>query len=182
MARWRLDAPHYLPVPGVEWEHSETSRDGKSVRQRFSVPQYLDPRDGADCNYPGEIIVAHAPEEGKRNPYPRDIIFTGEPSPDMTPLDDEAEAITEALRPKWKHPIDTIPGNFSQSMFENFMSQIETLTKANPNAAIPQGPISAGSSVSRDEFEELKRQMAELLAENANLKAAAAPAPSERRV
>lgn len=166
MARWRLDEPHYLPVPGTEWEHSEISREGKSLRQRFAVPQYLDPRDPGDFNYPGEgIIVAY---DNKR--FPRDIVFTGEPTPAMTPLDDEAEALTESLRHKWKHPIDTLPSDFSQSLLHGFEQQITKLLQRDPSAGQPQPTPVTGVSV--EQFEALQQQVAALMQRNAELEAA----------
>lgn len=105
MARWRLTQKHYLNVPGTEWEYKEISQStGRQVRKVFKVPQYLDPDDPTDCNYPlaarptdrNELIVAHAKGAEKA-----DIIFIGDPTPDMTPLDEEAEAISAGLRAKW---------------------------------------------------------------------------------
>ena len=111
MARWRLTQPHYLNTPGTEFEYKETSHYGKTVKKIFPVPQYLDPEAFSDCNYnangeprsgrdmntPGEIIVAHDTEAKKG----RDIIFVGDPTLDMVPLDEEAEIISAALAPKW---------------------------------------------------------------------------------
>src|SRR6266705_1767114 len=106
MARWRLRTGHYLNVPGTEWEYKETDRTtGKTGRKVFAVPMLLDPNDPADHNYPGEIIVASAEDRA----FPRDIIFLGDPTPDMEPIDDEAEAISEALASKWVHPIESLP-------------------------------------------------------------------------
>ena len=45
--------------------------------------------------------------EGKGNPS--DYVFEGDPYPDMDPLDEEAEVISESLQEKWRHPIDTLP-------------------------------------------------------------------------
>jgi len=97
MARWKLTEPHYLSVPSERWEHTTTdSRTGKPVRKMYRVPKHLDPRLEDDWNYrpennnmDGEIIVCW---EGKG--LPRDIIFEGNPTPGMLPLDDEAKEIS----------------------------------------------------------------------------------------
>src|SRR5689334_3691415 len=96
--RWRLTTPHYLNVPTlpdgtrVEWEHKETAREsGRAIRKLYAVPMLLDPRDPADHNHPGDIIVCHD-VEGARHDH-KDYIFEGDPTPEMEPLNDEAEAI-----------------------------------------------------------------------------------------
>lgn len=95
MARWRLTEPHYLNVPGIEWEQVTTDRvTQRPVRRKFPVPQYLDPRAQDDWNYrrdgmDGEIIVCH-----KDKGQPNDIVFVGDPTPGMLPLDDEAKEIS----------------------------------------------------------------------------------------
>lgn len=170
MARWSLRNPHYLNVPGNEWLHEETDREtGRRNRKMYTVPQLLDPNNPQDQNYRelGQVVVCH---EGKGQP--RDITFVGDPTPDMEPLDDEAEAINESHRMRWEHPIDTLPANggmddkeraFMQNMMDSFSKAV-----APQNASVPL-----------DQFEELKKQVAELMAQNAELKAAKTPA--ERR-
>ena len=124
MARWKLVTAHYLSCPGTEWEHSETNlQTGKATRKRFSVPRYLDPKDSADWNVRlggskesgnavGEIIVCH---EGKG--MPEDIVFLGDPTPDMIPVDEEAKAISAKFEERWKfNPQTDMPGEFSQSL------------------------------------------------------------------
>ncbi len=99
MARWKLTEPHYLSVPSERWEHTTTdSRTGKPVRKMFRVPKHLDPRLEDDWNVringmDGEIHVCY---EGKDDPrYPdRAIVFEGNPTPGMLPLDDEAKEIS----------------------------------------------------------------------------------------
>ena len=99
MARWKLTEPHYLSVPTERWEHTTTdSRTGKPVRKMFRVPKHLDPRLEDDWNVringmDGEIHVCY---EGKDDPrYPdRAIVFEGNPTPGMLPLDDEAKEIS----------------------------------------------------------------------------------------
>lgn len=169
MARWSLRNPHYLNVPGNEWMHEETDREtGRRNRKTYIVPQLLDPNNPQDQNYReiGAVIVCH---EGKGEP--RDIIFVGEPTPDMEPLDSEAEAISESLRMKWEHPIDTLPANGGMDPKESAFMQALMQQFAN-NAQPPNAAVSVA------EFEELKKQMAELLAQNAELKSA----KTERRV
>lgn len=173
MARWRLENAHYLSVPGNEWVYEEQSRSsGKAARQRFTVPQYLDPRDGADHNYPGEIIVAHAESKA----YPRDIIFVGPPTPDMTPLDEEAEKITEELQPTWQHPIESLPGQYSQSLITAFENQIGELMKSGQAKPVS---LSTGS-VSEADFKALQEQVAALMAKNAELAAAVEGTPQKQ--
>ena len=148
--RWRLTNPHYINVAcladgtKVEWEHKETSRQtGRASRKLYPVPALLNPDDPGDHNYPGEIIVARE-VEGARNPHPHDILFFGEPTPEMEPLNDEAEAITAAQRPRWEHPINSLPANggmnneeqaFMAKMMEGFAKQVGV--SMNSNSAVP---------------------------------------------
>lgn len=135
MARWRLHNAHYLnildPDTGepTKWEYSETDRTtGKARRKTYHVPQLLDPKDPSLCNYDGDIVVC---QEGKGEA--RDIVFFGEPTPDMEPMDEEAETISESLKSKWAHPIETLPANggmnaneqaFMENMMKSFAAQI----------------------------------------------------------
>src|ERR1700746_1647419 len=105
MARWRLIEPHYLKVKGVTWEYQETDRaTGRQVRKTFPVPQHFHPdievdwteRDGKDY---GIVAVSDG-----HNAKPSDIIFEGNPTPGMLPLDDEAKEISARFEPKWKAP------------------------------------------------------------------------------
>jgi hypothetical protein len=95
MARWKLTEPHYLNVPSERWELTTNDvRTGKPVRKMFRVPKHLDPRLEDDWNVringmDGEI---HVCLEGKGNPG--DIVFEGNPTPGMLPLDDEAREIS----------------------------------------------------------------------------------------
>ena len=165
MSRWRLTRPHYLWVPGSEWEYKETSREtGRQARKVFPVPQLLNPEDPADCNYPGELIVCH---EGKGNK--RDYIFTGPPTPDMEPLDEEAEKLSEEASKHWRHPIDSLPGDFTQSILNDFQRQIDALQMKAPM------PTPTNGTVDKKDFDELKALVATLVKENATLKAAAQP-------
>lgn len=126
MARWRLAAPHYLNVEGTTWEYKEVDRtSGKQKRTLFPVPMLLDPDNPSDWSHvygkdSGEIIVA----QGKTDDT-KDIIFTGEPTPDMVPLDDEAKAISAKLSAKWKHPIETLTGTYADAMMKDMQAELD---------------------------------------------------------
>ena len=179
--RWRLTAPHHLRVPElpdgtkIEWEHKETAREsGRTVRKLFPVPMLLNPHDGADCNYPGELIVAHA-VEGARNER-HDYIFLGEPTQEMEPLNDTAQAITDSLREKWINPIDTMPANGGMSSQEQvFMQQMMIAFAKEVGTALPKTNI----AVPNAEVDELKDRLARL---EALLAAQPKPEASQRRV
>lgn len=182
MARWRLMGKHYLNVPSTEadsslgkWEYKETSKEtGKQARKVFNVPTYLNPEDGADCNYPGEIIVSHTYSAQ----YHKDIIFVGAPTPEMEPIDDEASAISEAEKHKWIHPIESLPGQgYSQSLLDDLTRQLAAAIGG--QAAKPAAPV-AISGIDPAEFAKVQEQLAALMAKNAELEAAQAE-PAKRR-
>jgi hypothetical protein len=158
MARWRLTEAHYLngrppDLEEVEWEHKETDRlTGRENRKRFKVPFYFD----------NDTIVCYE-GKGQRG----DFVFEGPPTPAMEPLDEEAEAISNAHRKDWVHPIDSLSGNgFDLKALEGMWSQ----QFAAMAAAMPKAPVAvAESGVSRTEFEALQEQMKTLLARNAEL-------------
>ena len=178
--RWSLRNAHYIKVQElpdgtrVEWEHKETAREtGRTVRKLFAVPMLLDPKEPADCNYPGEVIVAHA-VEGCHN-LRADYIFLGEPTPEMEPLNDEARAISDSLQKKWQHPIDTLPVNGGMSSQEMvFMQNMMTEFVKQVGAALPQG----NASVPDPEKEEMKERLAKL---EAFIAAQAKPEPTTTR-
>lgn len=135
MARWFLRNAHYLNIldpdtnEPTKWEYSETDRTtGKARRKTYNVPQLLDPADPSMRNHGDDIVVCHE-DKGE----PKDIVFFGEPTPDMEPMDAEAEAITDSLKSKWAHPIETLPANggmnaneqaFMENMMKSFAAQI----------------------------------------------------------
>src|SRR6516164_6345197 len=105
MARWRLLEPHYLNVPGTEWEYKEADREtGRQARRVYEVPLYLDPKDRADQNdRENESVVV----SDRYDPaHHRDYVFVGAPTPNMEPIDDEAQAISQGYidRGAWIHP------------------------------------------------------------------------------
>lgn len=133
MARWRLAAPHYLHVPGTEWEYSENDRTtGRPKRIKFKVPRLLNPEDPSDWNYvyskdgfgkpdTGEIVVTNRESEA----FPRDILFTSPPTPDMVPMDDEAREISAKLQANFKHPINDLPGTYADEMLKDLSAEID---------------------------------------------------------
>jgi hypothetical protein len=167
MARYRLNTGHYINAlqwdgAPTEWEYTEQSLvNNRMVRRRFKVPMLLDPRDTTCCNYPGEIIVA-----SKADPrYPQDIIFEGEPTPDMTPLDDEAIAEVERLSSKWIHPIESLPGNFTQSLLDTLEKQLSSVASRAPMPSA--NPVST-NGIDNELLKQLAKKVADL--EEANLK------------
>lgn len=160
MARWKLNENHYLfghppDLEETEWEYKETDRvNGRERRKRFKVPFYFE----------AHTIVCY---EGRG--LPTDSVFEGNPTPAMDPLDDEAKAISDKLRPFWIHPIDSLEGQgFTASIPGNLEKQMDELSKRLPTVPI----AAANDGASRAEFEELKAQLAALMAENAEIKAA----------
>jgi len=165
MARWKLTEAHYLfgyppdlEGEGVEWEYKETDRiTGRERRKRFKVPFYFDI----------DTIVCH---EGKGQPS--DFVFEGDPTPSMTPLDEEAKQISARFADKWVHPIEALPGQgLADAIALSFEKQMERLQ------AIPAPVPVAESGVSREEFDLLRNQMAQLMARNAELEAKPKAAP-----
>jgi hypothetical protein len=142
MAVWRLNTPHYLNVPGTEYEYTEVSRDGRQGRSRWQVPRYLNPDDPADQTpfNSGQTFVCT-----ERNPqYPGAILFIGEPTPDMEPIDEEAHRISDSFRGKWKHPVDSLPGNFSSLLIQDLERQMsETLRSQSAPQAVSAEQVTA---------------------------------------
>lgn len=170
MARWRLAGPHYLNVKGSTWEYKEVDRTtGKQKRTLFPVPQLLDPDNPGDWNYVygkdfGEIIVAN-----KAGDYPKDIIFSGDPTPDMVPLDDEAKAITAKMAPKWKHPIESLSTTYADEMLKDLGEQMQEVRTKNGSAQV-------------EGMSELLTAMTAMMKQNQELLAALAKPQANRRV
>lgn len=165
MARWRLTEAHYIfgrppDLDATEWEYKETDRiNGRERRKRFKVPFFME----------AESIVCL---EGRGQPT--DTIFEGDPTPGMEPIDDEARKISAEHAHKWVHPIEALPGQgYSASLLGSLEKQLAEVASKLPNTI----PV-ASSGVSREEFEALQRQLAELMVQNAELTAR----KSERRV
>jgi hypothetical protein len=161
--------PHYLNVLRLadgtegEWVHEETNRTtGRMARKTYKVPCLLDTNNPQDYNDPEGIIVCF-PDKGERT----DIAFVGNPTPDMEPLDDEAEEISAKMRDKWDHPIDSLPANGGMNDREmKFMEQLMKAVGGGQAVAVPNA-----------EMAELKAQIAKLTEA-----LAAQSKPTERRV
>jgi len=160
---------HYLLTdPPTEIEFKETDRNtGRQARVVRTVPRHLDPKDPGDHNYPGEIIVSNG-----ENAQARDIIFLGEPTVDMEPVDEEARQITKSMEAagKWTRPAEG--QDFGESLIKNFMEKLDRV-------AIQ--PVST-SGIDPKAFADLQAQVAALVAQNAALQAKIAETPTRRSV
>lgn len=174
--RWRLMSAHYLKVEElpdgtrIEWEHKETNRtNGRTIRRLYSVPMLLEPKDPADHNYPGEIIVAHR-VDGASN-VSQDIIFHGEPTQEMEPLNEAAQAISDSLRQKWIDPVNSLPikGDMTADEERFMQSMMKAFSRTQQPVAVPN-----------DEVAELRKRLAEL--EALMVPKPEAPAATARRV
>jgi hypothetical protein len=169
MARWRLLEAHYLNVPGTEWEYKESDREtGRQARRIFPVPLYLDPKDQADWNDRENqwIVVSHHFDKA----HPRDYVFTGPPTPNMEPIDDEATAMSQSYIDKglWKHPIDSMNMTYSQSVLSEFEAKLASMLAGRVDMTAPPPNVST-AGVSQKQFEELQATVKQLLEQNASL-------------
>lgn len=156
MARYRLIAKHYLNVPGTEWEQVETDQHtGRQVRKRYTVPRHLDPDMPSDWNYPNDGIIIVSDREDPS--HPNDIVFIGEPTLDMVPLDDEARAKVEAVAKRGQHPIESLPGQ-GEIFSDRLLATFETALN---QALAKQGGIPK-ATVGEDRIAMLEAQVAEL--------------------
>lgn len=127
MARWKLMTAHYLNTPGEEWEYTENDRTtGRPKRMKYPVPRLLDTKDpacwtnrwGNKDNEEGEIIVCW---QGKGENS--DIVFFGDPTPDMVPVDDEAREISASFEGRWQAQPENMAGDYSQSLVDKFQME-----------------------------------------------------------
>ncbi len=169
MARWKLTEAHYLnghppDLDETEWEYKEIDRiSGREKRKRFKVPFYFE----------ADTIVCY---EGRGQDG--DFVFEGTPTPMMTPLDAEAKAISAEHEREWVHPIDSLPGQgFADALVTSFQKQMAELAQRLPNAPAPV----AQAGVSKEEFEQVKAQLAALMARNAELESAPKARVGNRR-
>lgn len=170
-ARWALRDKHYLNIMTPEgghdgeWEYKEQARGTqKTVRLRFNVPTLLDPTDPSSHNdkVEGRIIVTNKFDRA----HPNDLIFVGKPTRDMEPLNDEAQALSDAEAPNWKHPIETLPGDMGSSLLRLFETQLAEATRK--SGSVPTvTPVGATTA----ELDALRDQINKVLEANAQLQA-----------
>jgi len=132
LARWKLATSHYLnTVKPVKWRYQETDRStGENLEREYIVPRFLDINDprcwtnrlvaganvgggATNIGAEGEIIVC-TPGKGLAG----DIEFLGDPTPDMIPMDEDAEAISATFQDHWAYKPDGVEPNYSQSIVD----------------------------------------------------------------
>jgi hypothetical protein len=168
MARWKLSEPHYIDalppdLDAVEWEYRETDRQtGRERRVRYKVPMYCE-RD----------VILSRPGTAQNGDY----IYHGDPTPAMTPIDDEARTITDEASKTWPKVVDNfvVGQNFSEALFDMLQKQFS----AAASGAKPEPVIASG--VSRAEFDALQKQLEQLMVQNSEL-AEKASKPSIRKL
>ena len=168
MARWRLTQPHYFnTIPPTKYRYEETDRDtGERNVAEFDVCRHVDPNNPRDCRSQGECIACNDPKLAQRG----DWVFTGDPTPDMQPIDSEAEEISASFAEKWKGPMseEAFPstGGFGGALLRQFEAQLVEAMKNGPTI----NPIS-GKGVDPADFAKLQEQVAQLMGRNAELEA-----------
>lgn len=156
MARWKVTAKHYLHAEQygqpTEWERQETNQaTGRMFRKAYKVPMFIDPDDPFCINkHEGFCVVAR-----KGKDKPGDIIFFGPPTPDMEPLDDEAIAETEAERPKWVNPIESLPVEVGQEFGKQILEMLQK--QLDQAGTIPAASL---KSAANSEIEQMKAMIA----------------------
>lgn len=172
MARWRLTEPHYLLTRDpTKWEYQEVDRiTGRPKRSQFVVPLYLNPLYEDDTKSFGQpdpdgaidpvIIVSNG-----NGAMGKDVIFIGEPTPGMLPLDDEAKEISAKFKAQWDTPALDRP-SLSQLMEEKFLSQMSVMQTA--AQAVPQA----------EGVSELMKSMAGMMAQQTEILARLAERPT----
>jgi hypothetical protein len=160
MARWKLASAHYLNVPGTQWEYKEAARTrGKAKKAMFDVPLFLDPNDPQDWNWvydrdSGDIIICH---EGKGDE--KDIVFAGDPTPDMVPLDDEAKAISAQFESRWGgKAIDMPERGYTEVLLADLGQKLAEAQVAHNQ------PVAAGMDKLLETLNAMMQQNAQLIA------------------
>ncbi len=143
MARWKLTEPHYLLLEEeTRWEYVEVERvTGRPKRTQFTVPRFLHPLDPSDWtvtrlkNEDGDIIVCNG-----NNPGPGDLIYKGQPTPGMLPLDDEAKKLSGKFDWKPTEGLDDFSQNdsYANKLLGGLIDQMtEARTQASQIQAQP---------------------------------------------
>jgi hypothetical protein len=135
-----LIEPHYLNVEGTKWEYVEVDRGtGKQLRKQFSVPRFLDPNDPADWTEKemtpaGHVVNGRVIVSDGNGAQPGDIVFVGDPTPNMLPLDDEAKKISASYSTKWSAPNPDSNRTHSQSLLDDLEQQMLIVERRNAEA------------------------------------------------
>lgn len=139
--RWELMDNHYLQVLNCEWEYQETDQEtGRTFRKRYKVPEYI-PK--------GTIVCREG--LGER----RDIVFFGDPTPDMMPLDDEARDLSASFEQRWAYKPDTTEVPASQAIMAN-MAEVMTRPVEVPGLSELVAAMAESNKVNRDLVEGLR--------------------------
>lgn len=147
MARWKLTGKGvYLHAnqfgQPTEWQREEINvQTGRAFRKTLKVPMYIHPDDPFCINrLLGFCVVATI-----GSAQPGDIeIFDFKPTPDMEPLDEEAQAMSDAERANWVNPIDGLQANIG----EDFATQLLNALQLQSNKLNVGGGQSSSGEVS----------------------------------
>jgi hypothetical protein len=126
------------------------------------VPRFLDPDDPKTRkNADGDVVVCYDGSQQVRTDY----VFVGACTPDMIPLDEEAEALSEAELRRGQHPMDSLPanGSYADDILAKFTKAIEGLGGVVPNTSL--------AGVDPQQFAELQDQVRQLMEQNAAMQA-----------
>jgi hypothetical protein len=173
MARWKVTAKHYLHAEqygqSTEWERQETNQDtGRMFRKAYKVPMYIDPDDKYCINkFEGICVVAR-----KGTERPGDIVFFGPPTPDMEPMDEEAQAETDAEKHKWVNPIDSLAPEIGQEFGKQLLDALNRQVDS-----VGRSQAMSLKSDSSSDVGELKKMVAAQQEMINKLMSGAAPAP-----
>lgn len=140
MARWMLIEPHYLNVPDTKWEYVETDRaTGRPIRKQFDVPIFLHPEDPSnwtekDIANNGQVIGGRVIVSDGVGAAPTDIIFVGDPTPNMLPLDDHAREVSARFASVWKAPNENSNRTHSQSLLDDLERKMQLVEQQQAKA------------------------------------------------
>jgi hypothetical protein len=178
---WRLRDHHYLNVPNTFYIKREVDGETQEmIEHKYPVPRLLRLDDPKACNAGDGVVLVSTDSQAKMI-NARMWIFDGEPTPDMEPQNDAAEAISAQFRPRWLKPFEELhatgggSGNFAKDL-ENALARVLDSAAAGKSTPTSSEGILA----------EINAQMKQLMEQNAALSAKvaalegdnAAPAPA----
>lgn len=77
----------------------------------------------------GKVIVSDGV-----NPGANDIIFVGDPTPNMLPLDDHAREVSASFADRWKAPNENSNRTHSQSLLDDLERQMQLIERKQQQA------------------------------------------------